>query len=96
MGYSDANWANNLDYHHSTTGNVFAMSKGAVSWLSQKQATVTLSMAVTEYVALGSTAQEAIWLQQLLIDLKANPEAPINIFEDNQGTIAIVKNLVSH
>ena len=47
-------------------------------------------------MALGSAAQEAIWLQQLLLDLRANPHAPINIFEDNQGAIAMVKNPVGH
>jgi len=49
-----------------------------------------------EYVALGSAAQEAIWLQQLLTDLRANPEVPIDIFEDNQSAIAMVKNPVGH
>ena len=96
VGYSDADWANDLDDRHSVTGNVFVMSGGAVSWLNQKQTTVALSMAEAEYVALGFAAQEAIWLQQLLLDLRANPEAPINIFEDNQGTIAMVKNPVGH
>ena len=47
------------------------MSGEAVSWLSQKQATVALSTDEAEYVALGSAAQEAIWLQQLLLDLRA-------------------------
>ena len=71
VGYSDADWANDLDDRHSITGNVFVMSGGAVSWLSQKQATVALSTAEAEYVALGSAAQEAIWLQQLLLDFKS-------------------------
>ena len=41
------------------------MSGGAISWLSQKQATVALSTAEAEYIALGSATQEAIWLNQL-------------------------------
>ena len=61
-----------------------------------EQATVALSTAEAEYVALGSATQEAIWLQQLLLDLRDNPEALINIFEDNQGAIAIMKNPVGH
>ena len=47
-------------------------------------------------MALGSVSQEAIWLQQLLKDLRTNPEVPTDIFEDNQSAIALVKNLVSH
>ena len=34
LGYSDADWLND---RHSTTGNVFTMSGGAVSWLSQNK-----------------------------------------------------------
>ena len=32
------------------------MSGGAISWLSQKQATVALSTAEAEYIALGSAS----------------------------------------
>ena len=34
LGYSDADWANDADDWHSTIGNVFTMSGGAISWLS--------------------------------------------------------------
>ena len=53
---------NNSDDRHSTTGNVFTMSEGAISWLSQKQATVALSTAKVEYIALGSATLEALRL----------------------------------
>lgn len=64
--------------------------------LSQKQVTVALSAAVTEYVALGSATQEAIWLHQLLVDLRVDTKLPIEILEDNQSAIAMAKNLVGH
>ena len=98
LGYSDADWANNVDDKHSTTGNVFTMSGGAISWLSQKQTTVALSTAEAEYVALGSATQEAIWLYhgQLLNDLKIDTKGSIEIMEDNQSTIAMAKSSVGH
>ena len=98
IGYSDSDWANNLDDRHSTTGNVFLMSGGAISWISQKQATVALSTAEAEYVALGSATQEAIWLRRLMTDLNVSQTKPtvINIREDNQGAIAMAKNPVGH
>ena len=37
LGYSDVDWANDLDDRHSTSGNVFVMAGGAISWQSQKQ-----------------------------------------------------------
>ena len=85
LGYSDANWAEDLDDRHSTTGNVFLMSGGAVSWLSHKQATVALSTAEAEYIALESAIQEAMWLRQLLSDLRCDMKMPMEILEDNQG-----------
>ncbi len=76
LGYADADWANDMDNRHSMTGNVFLMS---ISWLSQKQATVALSTAEAEYIALGSATQEAIWLRRLLSD------TPTEILEDNHA-----------
>ena len=88
LGYSDADWANDSDDRHSTTGNVLTMSGGAISWLSQKQATVALSTAEAKYIALGSATQEAIWLHQLLTDLRIDTKGAIEILEDNQSAIA--------
>ena len=94
LGYSDADWANDTDNRHSTTGNVFVMSGGAIIWLSQKQSTVALSTSEAEYiVALGSATQEAIWLNQLLTDLRIDNKGSIEILEDNQSATAMTKNL---
>jgi len=54
IGYSDADWAGDMDDRHSTSGNVFLLAKGAVSWLSKKQAAVALSTTEAEYVALST------------------------------------------
>ena len=72
------------------------MSGGAISWSSQKQATVALSTAEAEYVALGSATQEAIWLRRLMTDLNIRQTKPTTIREDNQGAIAMTKNPVGH
>ena len=85
-----------MDGRHSTSGNVFSSARGAVSWLSKKQATVALSTAEAEYVALSTATQEAIWLRRLLADVGEPLEEPIVIHEDNQGAIAMAKNPVGH
>ena len=96
IGYSDADWAGDIDDRHSTSGNVFSFACGAVSWLSKKQATVALSTAEAEYVALSTATQEAIWLRRLLADVGEPPEGPTEIYEDNQGAISMAKNPVGH
>ena len=60
IGYADADWAGDLDDRRSTSGNLFLLAKGTVSWLSKKQATVALSTTEAEYVALSVATQEAI------------------------------------
>ena len=87
-GYSDADFAND-ETRHSTTGNVFIMSNGAISWLSKKQTTVALSTTEAEYVALSSAAQEAVCLRSLLDDLHIDISKPTLIYEDNQSAIAV-------
>ena len=62
VGYLDANFAGDLDDRHLTSGYVFFMSQGLVSWSSKKQPIVTLSTVEAEHVALSSATQEATWI----------------------------------
>ena len=54
-----------------------------------------LSTTEVEYIALSLAAQDAIWLQKLLMELKV-PSQPITLMEDNQGAIVLTKNPVAH
>ena len=65
---------------------------------SRKQLTVALSSCEAEYMALASATQEALYLKQLLteIDPQFDKTKVITLFEDNQGTIALVNNPVYH
>eukprot|EP00873_Tetraselmis_striata_P006316 jgi/Tetstr1/426580/TSEL_016858.t1 len=55
-GYCDADWAGDVVSRRSTTGSVFMLCGTAVSWKSQLQATVALSTAEAEYMALKHIA----------------------------------------
>lgn len=52
IGYSDTDLGGDADDRHSTTGNLFMLARGAVSWMSKRQAVVTLSTCEAEYIAL--------------------------------------------
>lgn len=95
-GYADADWAGDQDNRHSTSGVLFLMAEGSISWLSKKQPIVALSTSEAEYVALSVATQEAVWLRRLFSDLRVDPQEPTMLMEDNQGTIAIAKNPISH
>ena len=89
IGYSDADWAGDMNDRKSTSGYLFMMSGAAVSWKSRKQTCVALSTTEAEYIALASTTQEATWMRQLLEDLHNRQIEPTVIHEDNQSAICI-------
>ena len=95
-GYSDADWAGDRDTRRSTSGHVFILSDGAVTWCSKRQASVALSTVESEYMALSLATQEAVWLRRLVEEMgNPDPEATV-IYEDNQGAIATAHNPVFH
>ncbi|CAB4043194.1 Hypothetical predicted protein, partial [Paramuricea clavata] len=96
VGFSDADWAGDLNDRKSTSGYTFQINGAAVSWRSKKQTCVALSTAEAEYVALSAAAQEALWMRQLLTDLNVNIDKPMTIYEDNQSAIAMSKNPQFH
>ena len=96
LAYSDADWVGDVDDRKSTSGYMFQIAGGPVSWKSRKQDTVALSTAEAEYVALSSAAQECIWLQRLLCELGKPLGGPTVILEDNQSSIAMARNPQFH
>ena len=67
-GYSDSDWAGNVDDRRSITGYAFSIGSGVISWSSKKKSTVALSSCEEEYQALCAATCEAIWLRRLLSD----------------------------
>jgi hypothetical protein len=59
IGFSDANWGGDKNDRKSTTGYVFMINNGAVSWVSHKQSTVAVSTMEAEYMALSDASREA-------------------------------------
>ncbi|KAJ9539434.1 hypothetical protein OSB04_032167 [Centaurea solstitialis] len=90
-GYSDASWITHVkEDHSSTTGWVFLLGGGAISWASKKQTCITNSTMESEFVALAAAGKEAEWLRNLIyeIPLWSKPIAPISIHCDSAATLA--------
>ena len=96
LGYSDADWAGDRDSRRSTSGNVFMMSDGAITWSSKRQNSVALSTVEAEYKALSQETQEAVWLRRLTEELGNTDQSATTIYEDNQGAICAAQNPVFH
>jgi hypothetical protein len=72
----------------SSSGYIFKLAGGPISWKSGKQPIVTLSSTEAEYVTLTITVKEAVYVRKLLIELYYPLSyQPVKIFEDNQPAI---------
>jgi hypothetical protein len=68
VGYSD--FAGCLDTDRSTSGYVFKLTGGAISWSSSKQTVMTSSTIYTEFVACYDAMGQAIWLKKFVPGLR--------------------------
>jgi hypothetical protein len=84
--------------HKLTSGFVFMLAGGAISWSLKKQQTVTLLSTKAKYIAGAHVAKEAAWLKNLLSEIwkDQKTDLPIILYIDNQSAISIAKNLEFH
>ncbi|GJV38490.1 zinc finger, CCHC-type containing protein [Tanacetum coccineum] len=80
----------NTEDNSSTSGWVFLLGGGAISWASKKQTCITGSTMEYEFVALAAAGKEAEWLKNLLLEIPlwVKPMAPISIRYDSAATLA--------
>ncbi|PNY15934.1 hypothetical protein L195_g012642 [Trifolium pratense] len=95
-GWCDSDYAGDLDDRKSTTGFVFMLGCGAISWSSKKQPIVTLSTTEVEYVSPAACACQGIWLENVLSYLKMKQSDCIMIYYDNSSSIKLSKNPIMH
>ncbi|XP_047308518.1 secreted RxLR effector protein 161-like [Impatiens glandulifera] len=62
-GYSDSDYAGDVDSRRSMTGYVFTLGGSVVSWKATIQPIVTLSTTEAEYMALTEAAKDGIWMK---------------------------------
>ncbi|CAM8944652.1 unnamed protein product [Rhodiola kirilowii] len=96
VGYTDSDYTGDIDDRKSTSGYVFMMSSGAMSWLSKKQPIVTLSTTEAEFVAAAGCASQVVWLRRITEEIGCKYTRGITIYCDNSSTIKLSKNSVMH
>ncbi|CAJ2638290.1 unnamed protein product [Trifolium pratense] len=93
-GYSDADWNTLSDDSKATSGFIFSIAGGAVSWKSKKQTILAQSTMESEMIALATASEEASWLRCLLseIPLWEKPMPAVLIHCDSTAAIAKIEN----
>src|ERR1700689_804687 len=83
-GFSDSDFAGDIMDRKSISAYAIFIGGGAISWLSKKQATISLSSTETEYKALTTCTKEMLWIKRMLLDLHLlNPKKIPIIYCDN-------------
>lgn len=89
IGYSDADFAGCPDDEKSTSGYIFKMAGGALSWKSVKQALTASSTMQAEFVALYGAATHSMWLKNFIsaLGIVDSISRPLKIFCDNSSAV---------
>ena len=72
VAYSDSDYAMDKQTRRSILGYIYMLGGGPISWISRKQKSVATSTSEAEYMAMSTCAKEALWITQILIDMKFN------------------------
>lgn len=100
QGYSDADYAGDIVDRRSTTGHIYLLNRGPVTWTSTKQRCIATSTTESEYISLSEAGKQGQWIRALLRELQRtqylSDTLATPIFSDNQGCIALARDPVAH
>jgi len=94
VGYSDADFAGCVDTNKSTSGYVFTLANGAISWKSSKQSLTAASTMQAEFVACYEAVGQAVWLKGFIPGLRVvdSISKPLRLYYDNKVAIFYANN----
>ncbi|RVW13581.1 Retrovirus-related Pol polyprotein from transposon TNT 1-94 [Vitis vinifera] len=94
VGYSDSDFTGCLDSRRSTSGYIFMLAGGAVSWKSVKQTLIASSTMEAEFIACYEASNHGIWLRNFVTQLRIvdGIEKPLRINCDNKAAELYSKN----
>ena len=93
VGYSDADFAG-TDKQKSTSGYVFILANGAISWRSRKQTITASSTMYAEFIACYEAVGQVSWLKKFVPGLRVvdSIQKPLKLYCDNEPAICYAFN----
>ncbi|RVW58138.1 Retrovirus-related Pol polyprotein from transposon TNT 1-94 [Vitis vinifera] len=94
VGYSNSDFAGCLNSRRSTSGYIFMLAGGAISWKSVKQTLIVSSTMEAKFIAYYEASKHGIWLQNFITQLRIvdGIEKPLRINCDNKAAELYSKN----
>jgi hypothetical protein len=98
IGYTDAAYGNASGLR-STSGYIFILAGGPVSWSSCKQPITATSSSEAEYIAAADAVKQVIWLRHSLYSIRKQEmysNQPMPLYIDNTSAMKLSENPVLH
>jgi hypothetical protein len=94
VGYSDSDFVGCLDTDRSTSGYVFKLVGGAISWSSSKQTVIISSTMYAKFIACSEATCQAMWLNKFVSSLRVvdSIERPLKLYCDNEPVVLYAHN----
>ncbi|RDX66209.1 hypothetical protein CR513_55043, partial [Mucuna pruriens] len=94
IGYSDSDFAGCQDSKCSTSGYIYMLTGGVISWKFVKQTLIAPSTMATEFVACFEASNHGIWLRNFITSLWVvnGIKRPLKIYCDNDSTVLYSNN----
>jgi hypothetical protein len=93
-GYSDSDFAGDKDDRKSTSGYVFTLAGGAISWKSSKPTVTASSTMYAEFIACYEASGQVKWLKKFIPGLRVvdSIEKPLKMYCDNEPAVFYAHN----
>ena len=94
IGFSDSDFAGCQDSRRSTSGYIFMLAGGAISWKSAKQTLIASSTMAAEFIACYEASNHGIWLRNFVTGLRVvdGIDRPLKIHCDNNSAVLYSNN----
>ena len=94
VGYSDSDFAGCQDSRRSTSGYIYLLAGGAISWRSAKQTLIASSTMAAEFIACYEASNHGMWLRNFVTGLRIleGIERPLKLFCDNKSAVMYSNN----
>ncbi|RVX12008.1 Copia protein [Vitis vinifera] len=94
VGYSDSDFAGCVDSCKSTSGYIFILAGGVISWKSVKQTLTATSTMEVEFISCFEATSHGVWLKSFIFRLRImdSISRPLSIYCDNLVVVFMKKN----
>ena len=94
VGYSDSDFVDCVDSRKSTSGYIFILVGGAISWRSIKQTLTATSTMEAKFMSCFEAISHGVWLKSFISRLKVmdSISRSLSIYCDNSIAVFMAKN----